>query len=488
MRQGFTIKEVPISHNPRDKGDGKKIRYRDGFISIWLIIKDWFEGLKLTTSDKSFLLFLFSLAVLVISSFYFLNPHIDPNSDSPSYLESMKVLDVGAPFADHSLLQTQRTLRYGFAEGNDSASVESEAEPMISVAPEVDHLASQSCSGACVGIVKLGGDGGRDTTSFTPNRIITTFGGLEIVVILSKLFGDYESVWLFMNMVFYFLTGILFYKIIKVLFRSDTTAFVCGIFLASSYAMVTFGLNYYMDIGGWFFYIASAYFLLNYVISKKYKYIIMASVAVGIGGLFKEYAFLGSIPIGIFLLYENWPYVGAYLKKIIIPTLIVIIPSVILHLTVYYSYGYTYLDWLDFNQGYYVYQSRIIEYIKTFGSLFNILGIVSVFGIYYFVHNKKSPVPCSPADELGIPPPTAGGSKRDRVYIISLILSVLPILFWPAITQRIVFITVPILTILAGFAVKKYEKYWSFIVPVLIVYILLSFNMNWFLNVVDLPI
>ncbi|MFC1802294.1 glycosyltransferase [Patescibacteria group bacterium] len=45
-KKGFNICEVPISHNPRDKEDGKKIRYRDGFLVLWLIYLDKLLSLK----------------------------------------------------------------------------------------------------------------------------------------------------------------------------------------------------------------------------------------------------------------------------------------------------------------------------------------------------------------------------------------------------------------------------------------------------------
>lgn len=39
-RRGLKIVEVPISHNPRDFGEGKKITYRDGLRAIFLLIRD----------------------------------------------------------------------------------------------------------------------------------------------------------------------------------------------------------------------------------------------------------------------------------------------------------------------------------------------------------------------------------------------------------------------------------------------------------------
>ena len=45
-RNGYEISEVAISHVPRDKNHGKKIRYRDGFKAIQLILADRLANLK----------------------------------------------------------------------------------------------------------------------------------------------------------------------------------------------------------------------------------------------------------------------------------------------------------------------------------------------------------------------------------------------------------------------------------------------------------
>jgi len=39
LKKGLLIKEVPISYNPRKFKQGKKIRFKDGLIGIWTIIK-----------------------------------------------------------------------------------------------------------------------------------------------------------------------------------------------------------------------------------------------------------------------------------------------------------------------------------------------------------------------------------------------------------------------------------------------------------------
>ena len=41
IKNGYQIFEVPIAHRPRSVLEGKKIRYRDGLLGIWVLLKEW---------------------------------------------------------------------------------------------------------------------------------------------------------------------------------------------------------------------------------------------------------------------------------------------------------------------------------------------------------------------------------------------------------------------------------------------------------------
>ena len=45
LKRGIKIHEVPISYNPRSIEDGKKIRWKDGFIALWVLFKIRFPKL-----------------------------------------------------------------------------------------------------------------------------------------------------------------------------------------------------------------------------------------------------------------------------------------------------------------------------------------------------------------------------------------------------------------------------------------------------------
>ncbi len=411
LRAGYEIIEVPIGHAPRDVSEGKKIRYRDGFYAIAMIFKHWLTTYDLPRfkrdlrmANRGLVITMSVSTVFLLLFLCFIKPTIQPESDAPSYIVAMDVLQ-----------------------------------------------------------------GINTPENFIPYRIVTTIGGLSIVIALSKVFGSYESAWLIMNMCFYLLAVGTFYKLILRLQNDPRVATVSALFLAGSYSMIIFGPNYFMDVGGWFFYILTAYLVLCYSRSKQTKYLWLAAVAAGLGGLFKEYALLGSFAIGFYAIYESWPSVKTFLKNIWVPALIVAIPIVILHFAVYQAYGYTYFDWLGNNQTTYIYSSRIIEYIKTIGSLLNILAILAMVGLAYFWKSRNQ-------------------DKKDTAFVIAYFLSTVPILFWPAITQRITFVFVPISVILASYVFKRFaNRIWIFI-PILIVFVMFSFFMDSFiLNFVNLP-
>ena len=306
--------------------------------------------------------------------------------------------------------------------------------------------------------------GGNIPAQFVPNRILTTFFGLDSVILFSKIFGSIEAGWLILNISFYFILNIIFYKLILLIFKSEKTAFLASLFLATNYATISFGLDYWMDIGGWLFYILALYFSLNYFQTGERKSLLYSALSVGTGGLFKEYAFLGVIPIAVILIYENWPHLMAIIKKSFVPALFTLIPILIVYIFVYQKFDYTYAAWFSFNAGYYTYSSssKIIEYFKSFGSLYNFLAFLVIGGGYYFIRQQKKLV----------------SEKRTVFFILSVVASALPSFVWPAITQRIIFITVPAMIVIASFLFKKYEKYWWVFLPILILYIIANFTMD----------
>ncbi len=301
------------------------------------------------------------------------------------------------------------------------------------------------------------------------HRVITTFGALELIRFLAKIFGSLTSVWIGLNSTLFVLTVFAFYKMVANFSTDSKVALWASLFLAGNYAVLNFGLNFLMDMGGWAFYIFSLYFAWRFLQSSDQKDILLASLMVGLGGLFKEYAFLGALVIAGCLIYKNKNSLSSLIKHSVLPVLIALGPAVLVYLSVYTQFGYTYLDWLSTNQVTYEYSSRLIEYIKSFGSLINILAILALVGVWFLVHEWRML------------------AEPKKVFLISTLVSVLPIFAWPAITQRVLFVFVPFIILLATFGIKRMSP--KTILPILAGYIALSFLMDSFvLNFVNLPI
>src|ERR1035437_336678 len=67
---------------------------------------------------------------------------------------------------------------------------------------------------------------GQKTADFQANHLLTTFGGMEVVIFLSKIFGSLTFAWIFMYIVFYFLLNFFFYKIIFEIHKDEKTALI----------------------------------------------------------------------------------------------------------------------------------------------------------------------------------------------------------------------------------------------------------------------
>ncbi len=306
----------------------------------------------------------------------------------------------------------------------------------------------------------------------TVHRMLTTPLGIQAVRIFSEAFGSDIWGWLAWDTILFFAVNILFYLLLLRVFRSPRVAFAGGLFFAGNYSMVVHGLALFMDIGGWFFYVLSLFCLFVYIESGKYRDLVFAALAIAAGSFFKENALVAAIPLTVILLYENWRSPLRFLLRSAPLGLLVLVPIIIHHVQIYLQYGYTYLVWVKFTKDSYDYSSRILEYVKSIGSLLTFLAPISILGAYAFVR---------PSAEYPI------DTKR-RIFIVSVLISALPAVLWLAITQRVLFMIVPGAVLIACVFIQRYERYWYAFLPVALLYVLAGFFMDSFiLNFVNLP-
>jgi 4-amino-4-deoxy-L-arabinose transferase-like glycosyltransferase len=317
---------------------------------------------------------------------------------------------------------------------------------------------------------------GAISPNFVPNRVLTTFLGMETIIFANKIIGNLAISWLLVDTLLYAMAGLFFFLLLQKIFEDKRIALVGMLLLVTNYAMVVFGLNYLLDIGGWAFYCASIFFSFNYLKTRDSKWLWWASAMVGLGSLFKEYGILGFIVIFGLILFTEWKNWKQIFKKVLISGLISFTPLILVSIYIFLSFHYTYLSWFSYANTYvknvYSYKSRIVEYIKSFGSLYNFGWFLFLGGAYYFIRESKKLF------------------QKENVYFIWLVLiSSLPVFIWPGITQRISFITIPAVIIISCMFLKNMnKKWWYAIIPLVIFYIVSSYIMDSFiLGFVNLP-
>lgn len=305
------------------------------------------------------------------------------------------------------------------------------------------------------------------------HRMLTTTLAIETLRFFAWMSGSFELGWLVMDTVMFFAGSIALYVLLWRFYESERVAFIGGLFFAANYSMLSQGMGYFMDIGGWFFYIFALLLLYLYMESGSYRTLACAALAVAIGGFFKENAYMASIPIGVILLYQYYNKPLTFLVKSVPLGALVVAPAIYQHIHIYKEYGYTYTYWIHVSQDLYEYNSIIVEYIKSFGSLLTFLAPISLLGAYEYVRRFLDTTL----------------STQKKIYIAAVLVSSLPAVLWPAITQRVIFLAVPGLILLAGLFIKRAERYWYVFLPVLALYLLAGLTMDaYILDFVNLPL
>jgi hypothetical protein len=170
---------------------------------------------------------------------------------------------------------------------------------------------------------------------------------------------------------------------------------------------------------------------------------------------------------------ENWGYFSKFIKKLFLPTVISFGPFLIVSAIIFLNFDYSFLNWFKNNSDMYVYHSRTLENIKSLGSLYTLLVPMVIGGFYYFLKDSfKIKVHTNNSFTL---------SKEHIMYVIIFIVSALPVFIWPAITQRILFLTVPGAILIASYFMKRFDKYLNWFIIPLIFYLIIGLTMDSFI-------
>ncbi len=307
-------------------------------------------------------------------------------------------------------------------------------------------------------------------SGFLPMMIITTYLGLVLIIFLNLFTHSIAASWLILDGILYVTSGLFFYSLLKRFFSDSRISFIGTLFLMINYAAITFGLGYLMDMGGWAAYIASVYFSYRYLEDGQTKWLYISALLIGLGGIYKEYAFVSYAVLFGVIIWSDWKNWKQIFWKVIVTGILSFLPFIILNIYSYISYNhYTYLDWVH-HQKVYSYQNRVVEFIKSFGSIYNFGWFLFFPGLYLLLKRYQEMF-----------------KNKDIFFIFLLLLSCLSVLAWPVVT-RVLFITMPAAVIVSVYFMSKFKKYNYLFILLLLVYVLSAYLMDAFiLNFVNLP-
>jgi len=235
------------------------------------------------------------------------------------------------------------------------------------------------------------------------NRLLRPLGPL-----LAAPFGEVGLI--VENIIFYFLSVFLVFKIVDLIFNNKFQAFLASVFFFTATPVIESGLSYLTDMGAWFFFLLSIFLTLLYFkdeISaqehsftrsakptaypklvqkcslasyfwKKESLIIINGLLSSIGVLMKENGGLGILFFVMMVLLSGKFNFKEKLSKILLFSIPFLIPIAIVQFLMYNNFHYTSLDWYLRNTPASD-DSLLLVSMRYLGQLFRILGILWIF-------------------------------------------------------------------------------------------------------------
>ena len=170
------------------------------------------------------------------------------------------------------------------------------------------------------------------------------------------------------------------------------------------------------------------------------------------------------------ILNSDWGNVKEIIRKVFITGLLSFLPFLFMNVYTFIYYdGYTYLDWFG-HQQVYQYQNRVVEFIKSFGSIYNFGWFLFFPGMLLIIKRYKEVF-----------------SDKNLLLVFQVLVSCFSVLLWPVVT-RVLFITMPGVILVSCFFLQRINSRLYFIYPFVVFYIISGYLMDSFiLDFVNLP-
>lgn len=275
------------------------------------------------------------------------------------------------------------------------------------------------------------------------NRMLAAPATLFFISLGKMISGSIYGSMLTMNCLFYLIMAVCFYFLALEILKDKRAAFISSFFVFLNYDPVNFGIAYLTDMGGWMFFILNSFLAVRYFITKEKKYYWLTILFSCFGVLFREYGALGLLNLTGLIFIDNKTKKEKMIE--IGKALLLFFAFLSLyHLFFYFKFDYSYFDWYRFNLESYAFNQDSQKYYYSFLIMAKVLGWMFLAGWPMFFFGVKKIL-----EEMQ--------SERNKI-LLALLPAAISFLVWPVLTQRIAFVFVPWLSIIAGFGLSKIKS------------------------------
>jgi len=226
-------------------------------------------------------------------------------------------------------------------------------------------------------------------SGFDAERILRPLG--PFLALPFEFLGDGAGL-IAQNILFYFLSAWLVFKIVDLIFQNKKQALFAVLFFITATPVIESGLAYLTDTGAWFFYLLSIFLTLLYFKNKDEKLVVLNGLLSGIGVLMKENGGLGVVFFGLMVLLSREFNIKEKILKILKFGVFFVMPIAALQVFAYKYFHYSSLDWYLRNPSGTPGEGFFLVSLRYLGQLFRILGIVwlpLLFGIRLALKEKN---------------------------------------------------------------------------------------------------
>lgn len=251
-----------------------------------------------------------------------------------------------------------------------------------------------------------------------------------------------ETALIVINVFSYFALGMLTYGLVRRVFKSAQIGLWSAIAVVSAYPMLRYGLTLVQDIGGYVFFVLTAYAGWRWHEEKKDLWLYIAGVAIALGLLTKESGAMAAIFLGILIVCDSktiQELLKRLLKSAAIPLLALLSTQIIGSMIGYNSFEWFLWNWKTYAQENYT----IIKWFGVNATAFNVLWVAILLGAAVLVAKWKEV------------------DSSVKVFICAMLIPAFSYFAWPVFIGRTVFISAWLLIPIGMYGIYQASKKWQ---------------------------